>query len=416
LRKDEKTVFFLKDEIEGRKDICKSCGETIRYGEEICELCEIQREIGEKLPKTIAIVFHQGTGKVESTDNNFSTHEIDFSPFGKVTLIHKTKEGPPEKPSLKVNGDVQDLEYYKLNDTEEFINSANFKNTVPSFGFKFLGNIVPIDKDGSVMDFDKIAKQSEGADKLGILKLDVDLLGLILQIGLSHKDPSDRTISRLATLSRMLELYFSGYIHKICEEKEFEHTYIVFSGGDDLFLIGPWSKIPLLAKKIYDDFREYTCENPDITLSGGIFICDPKFPVKRFAYLVNDELRESKKGGRDRCTIFGKTVPWRENTDKKLSFEELKEFAEKLSEWVKEGKIARGFLHELLEIHYLYFSDAKKNRFLYFPRLLWQLVRNVKDEDVRSELFIKFINSTESIKWMENIKIPVSYALLKSRR
>jgi len=412
LSNDERNIFFPKGAIEGRKDICPSCGETISYGEEICELCESHREIGGKLPRTRAIVFHQGDGKVESADDNFGTHEIDFGFLGKVTLIHKTKEETPEKPSLRVNGDVQRIEYYQLNNTAGFINSANFDNTVPSFGFKFLGNIVPTDKDGSVMEFEKIAEKSDGAKKLGVLKMDADLLELILQIGLS----SDRTISRLATLSRMIELYFSGYIHKICAATEFKYAYIVFSGGDDLFLVGPWSKIPMLAKTILDNFKEYTCQNSDITLSAGIFICEPKFPVKRFAYLVSDELKKSKRSGRDRCTIFGATVSWQKNADGKVSFEELTVFAERLSEWVENGKIARGFLQGLLEIHHLYFSDAKKNQFLYFPRLLWQLVRNVKDRDVREELFIKFINSTEGIKWLENIKIPVCYALLKSRR
>jgi CRISPR-associated protein Csm1 len=423
LKENQGDILFPKDEIVGRKDICKSCGDTISYSEEdeekICDFCKRHKEMGEKLPRTIAIVFHQGDGKVESiNNNNFSTYEIDFGCFGKVTLIYKTNEGVNEKPSLKISGVARNIEYYKLNDTKEFVNSAFFENAIPSFGFKFLGNAVPFDDDGSVMEFEKISEKSEGAKKLGILKMDVDLLGLIMQIGLSSKDSSDRTISRLATLSRMMELYFSGYINRICEAEEFKNKiYIVFSGGDDLFLIGPWSKIPLLAKKVYDDFREYTCENPNITLSGGIFICDPKFPVKRFAYLVKDELKASKEGGRDRCTVFGETVPWQKNTHKQqFSFDELIKFAEKLTEWLEKGKIARGFLHELLEIHHLYFSDAKKCRVLYRPQLLWQIIRNVKDEDVRSELFIKFINSIDGIKWLENVKIPVSYALLKSRR
>lgn len=417
LREEERAILLPQDKIEGRKDICKSCGDTILYSEleeeKICDLCKKHKEIGEKLPRTEAITFHQGEGELESKNNDFETYKIDLGIFGATTLIIR-KDESSTKPYLKVKGNVSNLEYYKLNDTD-FVNAVKGENLQPSLGFKFLANIVPLEDDGSVMEFDNIAKKSEGAEKLGILKMDVDSLGLILQIGLSQKEPSDRTISRLATLSRMTELYFSGYIHKICEETDFKYTYIIYSGGDDLLIVGPWSKIPNLAKRIYDDFRTYTCQNEDITLSAGIFICDPKFPVKRFAYLVDDELKASKREGRNRCNFFGETVPWMDK-DKKILFKELKDFGEDLFKYLNERKIARGFLHELLVIHSLCFSNSKKSRYLYLPRLIWQLHRNVKDKETREELFKKLINSLEGIKWLENIKIPVSYALLKSRR
>jgi len=48
LKEEEKVVFLPEDKIEGRRDVCKSCGETISYGEEICELCEKHKEIGER--------------------------------------------------------------------------------------------------------------------------------------------------------------------------------------------------------------------------------------------------------------------------------------------------------------------------------------------------------------------------------
>jgi CRISPR-associated protein Csm1 len=162
LKENQDEILFPKDEICVRKDICKSCGDTISYSEEdekkICDLCKRHKEIGEKLPRTIAIVFHQGDGKVESINNNFSTYEIDFGCFGKVTLIYKTNEGLNTKPSLKVSSVARNIEYYKLNDTKEFINAAVFENAIPSFGFKFLGNAVPFDVDGSVMEFEKIAE------------------------------------------------------------------------------------------------------------------------------------------------------------------------------------------------------------------------------------------------------------------
>ncbi|MCS7250739.1 MAG: hypothetical protein NZ608_07495, partial [candidate division WOR-3 bacterium] len=129
-----------------------------------------------------------------------------------------------------------------------------------------------------------------------------------------------------------------------------------------------------------------------------------------------DEIKKSKISGRDRCTIFGQTVLWVKKENQEISLKELMDFANELSEYVEKKKIARGFLYELLEIYNLYLSDAKKSQFLYLPRLIWQMERNIKDKDIREKLFLKFITSTESINWLKNIKIPVNYALLKSRR
>jgi CRISPR-associated protein Csm1 len=422
LKECQEDVLLPKNDIEGRKDICKSCDDTIPYSEDeekkICLFCNIHKEIGEKLPKLEAIAFYKGKGNIESKNEHFETYKIDFWDFGNVDLIIK-KNGLATKPQLRVIGDISHLEYYKLNDTEHFTDSAEIENAQASFGFKFIGNVVPFDENGSVMEFEKIAENSEGAKKLGILKMDVDNLGLILQIGLSSikgsgSFPSDRTISRLATISRMIDLYFSGYIHNIC--KSFKNIYLIYSGGDDLLIVGPWNEIPYLANQIYNDFRDYTCRNNDITLSAGILLCDPKFPVKRFAPLVSDELNKSKaKKDKDCCTFFGETIKWsRGNED--ISFTELIDFGEELYNLIEAGKVARVFVHELLKMNYLYFSTSKRKKFLYLPRLIWQITRNINDKEIREKLFEKLITHIEGIKWMENIKIPASYALMKSKR
>jgi len=408
-------LFIFEEVIEGRKDICKSCTDaTIPYGEEICHHCQKHKEIGEKLPKTIGIVFHQGNGRIYSKNNkDFETYEIKFNKFGKVTLIIQKTIGTLNRPQLTTEGDISNLEYLKLNDTKEFIDTAVFDGYSPSFGFKFLANRVPSDENGKILEFEEIANKSQGAKKIGILKMDVDHLGLILKIGFSYKQHSDRTISRIATMSRMIDIFFSGYIHKICEK--FPDIYITYSGGDDLFLVGPWSDIPHLAKRIYEDFREYTCKNPDITLSAGIFICDPKFPIKRFAPLVSEELNNSKSKGRDRITIFGESASWHHDNNE-ISFAELIEFGSELYGYLNQRKIARGFLHELLQIYSIYFGEDGREKKLYIPYLIYQITRNIKEVEVRNKLYEKLITSCQGIKWMKKIKIPVTYALLKSRR
>src|SRR5207245_2101756 len=107
-----------------------------------------------------------------------------------------------------------------------------------------------------------------GLDYLGLLKGDVDYLGQIFSGGLGE----DLSISRYATLSRMLDLFFSGYLNTLMQEKAYANTYTVYAGGDDFFLISDWESALCLADRLESDFRAYTCHNPNITLSIGLAV------------------------------------------------------------------------------------------------------------------------------------------------
>jgi CRISPR-associated protein Csm1 len=113
--------------------------------------------------------------------------------------------------------------------------------------------------------------------KLGILRMDVDNLGSIFQNGLAKEKSS---LARYACLSRSFDFFFSGYINSIVLQKEHEDKcFIVYSGGDDLFIVGEWDTTIRIAKTIREDFRAYTCENPAFSISGGVAILDSKFPI-----------------------------------------------------------------------------------------------------------------------------------------
>ena len=123
--------------------------------------------------------------------------------------------------------------------------------------------------DGDVLPLSAIgagAKREEGqdiigVDYLGLLKGDVDFLGQIFSRGLGE----NLSVSRYATLSRMLDLFFSGYLNTLTKE-EYRNTYTVYAGGDDFFLISDWQNALHLAERLERDFRAYTCSNPNITL------------------------------------------------------------------------------------------------------------------------------------------------------
>ncbi len=93
------------------------------------------------------------------------------------------------------------------------------------------------------MDFQTITGKSHGRHYLGFLKADVDNLGSIFAFELRGVgDARWDTPSRIAGMSRQLDLFFTGWIEHLLEV-DFADCYCVFSGGDDLFIIGPWNQI-----------------------------------------------------------------------------------------------------------------------------------------------------------------------------
>lgn len=170
-------------------------------------------------------------------------------------------------------------------------------------------------RDGSPKSFLHIAKMAlnqkdgdsfSGVEALGVLKADVDNLGLIFSCGLKHN-----SISHLATLSRQLDAFFSIYLPTALNvQTKFNNIYTVFSGGDDLFLIGPWNRIIDCALFINEKFKEYICHNPSITISVGITVCKPNEPVPVIYERADDAVKKSKRGGRNSITLFEETVSW----------------------------------------------------------------------------------------------------------
>lgn len=73
----------------------------------------------------------------------------------------------------------------------------------------------------------------KGIEALGILKADVDNLGLLFACGMRKER---LTLSRLVTMSRQMNNYFSIFLpHKLKADERFKNIYTVFAGGDDLF-------------------------------------------------------------------------------------------------------------------------------------------------------------------------------------
>jgi len=54
---------------------------------------------------------------------------------------------------------------------------------------------------------------------------------------------------------------------------------IIYSGGDDLLIVGAWNEICELSLDIRRNFVKYVGNNQDVSISGGIFLAHLKFPL-----------------------------------------------------------------------------------------------------------------------------------------
>ncbi|SNZ09075.1 CRISPR-associated protein Cas10/Csm1, subtype III-A/MTUBE [Persephonella hydrogeniphila] len=425
-------IFELLNErsksIEGNKKKCPVCqtyliDENLEGEKEICNVCETFREIGHCLPQTETIIF------AKSRTQNFVDSErvIDFKEFGIVYLLGKDNYF-----------DLQPIFYDKETTEILDINNTSFENKYIT-GFKFMGKTVPeaikpispeesgedetIEKN-QIAPFTYLAKYSDGDKRIGIIRMDVDNLGRLFNDGLR-----DRTsISRIATLSRLLDLFFAGYLNKICEDlsKEYKKDcpeakienffYILYSGGDDVFLVAPWDKAIDVAKKIQTDFEKYTCYNPNVTISAGYLQTKPKFPIRVGADLAGETEEIAKSSGKNRICVLGDVLEWEE-------IQILKQEVEKWVEDIAKDKLQRGFIYAVHRLKQQFLKDNnKKDKLIFpykeeenpmfYPYAQYYIARNINDDNLRKEM-ANFLLKKENLK---KLTFVINYTALKTRK
>lgn len=207
-----------------------------------------------------------------------------------------------------------------------------------------------------------------GIEALGILKADVDQLGLLMSCGLKKEQ---FTISRLATMSRQLNFYFAVYLpHLLKTDARFIDIYTVFAGGDDLFLIGPWNRIIQLIDFLQKSFTDYVCHNDEVHFSAGISLHKPHTPLDKLSDTAETAVEKSKDAGRNRVTLFSETVDWDE-------FMKLTEIKDTLQTWRDNELINNAMIYRL-------------NEFISMAELEKQLIAD------RKEIYL---DDMECLKW-----------------
>lgn len=247
---------------------------------------------------------------------------------------------------------------------------------------RFLAVDVPIKQDG-ILPMKEIcelaSKEDWGDPKLGILKMDVDNLGAIFAYGMAK----NRSLSKFLTLSRMMERFFGRHLPEICrdiseiinpeiEEKTENGTlfYINYAGGDDLVILGPAAGILELAGAINQNLNAYT-QNPNITISGGIFIQKPQQPI-RFGVLEAEKYlsRSKELPEKNGITLLETSIP----------FAEYDQVLENVGYWrtcLEEQVFSRTSFYSLMKLLDVPTLNEFARR---VPLALYSLSRNSHDE------------------------------------
>jgi CRISPR-associated protein Csm1 len=148
-------------------------------------------------------------------------------------------------------------------------------------------------------------------ERVGVLRMDVDGLGRVFSEGVP-----DLTLPKLSALSGALDLFFSGYLNVLVRDQAENDMYIIYAGGDDLFIVGAWHHLPDLAEAIRNQFKAFTGNNPVLSLSGGITLEGAKFPLYRAAERVGEAEGKAKGhtrpngGAKDALCFLDTVVGW----------------------------------------------------------------------------------------------------------
>jgi CRISPR-associated protein Csm1 len=268
-------------------------------------------------------------------------------------------------------------------------------------------------KDNNLCTFEEIADKAEGSNKLAMFKADIDNLGLVFTSSWGAGKDNRISFSRYAQLSRQLHYFFSAYVSGFIIKNHSEYQekiYTVFSGGDDLCILGAWDAVMRFAADFRNKFDAFTNNNPSVTLSGGIALADPRLPV-RFIAAEAEEALEEAKGRKDKnsISVFGVTVCW------KKYGQSLKD-GETIFEYMNSNKVSSAVVYKMIDFanRAQAVKAGKLRDLLWMSNYRYIITRNIEAQYKETlDFFNQFGVSPEA---MEQSRIAVSYALYKNRK
>ncbi len=254
----------------------------------------------------------------------------------------------------------------------------------------------------SAQTLGELIDESSGIRRLGVIRADVDNLGSAFVSGFPEEY---QTLSRSASFSRMLSLFFKKNVNDILKKPEYylgdngdkRNCTVIYAGGDDLFIIGAWKDIIEFSVDLRDKLKAFSEDT--LKISAGIGIYDEKYPISYIAAKSGDLESQSKHlDGKNAVTLFtttdkdeDHTYHWDEFIDKVLGEKLLllRRFfgygAQKSENNKGDGQIrGKAFLYRILE---LYRHSGEKINLARLAYLLARLEPNPSAEEEYKQLY-----------------------------
>lgn len=144
-----------------------------------------------------------------------------------------------------------------------------------------------------------LAEKSVGIQRIGVLRANIDNLAETFAQGF---DEQTATISRTSTFSRKMALFFRYHIKDILENAEFHlceeepdkrNATIIYSGGDEIFVVGAWNEIIGFMIDLRNSLKKFTQNT--ITISAGFGMYASNFPISVMARETKNLEKYSKQ-------------------------------------------------------------------------------------------------------------------------
>lgn len=296
------------------------------------------QDFGREIPKARYLVLAQTTPQSSKPG---TLHDVLLEMGVMIDLLDAEY-----KPRLNTIHQPRRVAILGMSDQPNFEKASSLYNVPTTIGLRYTANVTPLDADGNTLEFNSLVEKSQGIRRLGVLRMDVDDLGQLFSQGFQN----NATLARVASLSSALNLYFEGWVGELCRQfnqnaENQQMVYTVYSGGDDLFIVGTWHVIPHLAHQIQADFKRFACDNPAVHISAGITLHSGKYPLYQAANDAEHALDMAKRlAGKNAFSFLGKSLYWSQ-------WDQLKEASEILQNLVDQPNVGHNLLQVILQLH-----------------------------------------------------------------
>jgi len=268
------------------------------------------------------------------------------------------------------------------------------------------------DEESGLLTFEEIAQdpESKTPKKLAMFKADIDNLGLLFSSSLGER----WSLSRYADLSYQFQQFFSTFLtHMIAANEAYRRSiYVVFSGGDDLCVLGPWDVVMEFALDFRKQLDKFTNNNKAVTLSGGISLSSSSLPIRNLASMADETLDASKQRtergliAKDGISVFGVTQSWTE-------YEQAIEDGKQMLQLIKKKEITKAPVYQIIDFSHRAERVGAGNLrdLLWASNYTYQINRNIKGKETKA-WFARFAASPAA---MIRARVSASYALYQVR-